>query len=158
MRDSRNALILIAAGAFVAVGATAAVIAYGGDHHGAVQVAEGYSWTGTIGSGGILEIKGVNGPIVVERASGSRIEVTAEADGHRSDPRTVTIERVEHAGGVTFCAMYPTPRGERENSCAPGEGGRMSTDRNDVEVSFHVMLPEGVTFHGRTVNGLVRNR
>ena len=104
-------------------------------------------------SGDVLEIKGVNGPIVVERASGSQIEVTAHADGRRSDSKTVIIERVEHAGGTTLCAVYPTPEGERENYCAPGDDGHMNVERNDVEVSFHVMLPEGVTFHGRTVNG-----
>ena len=156
MRDSRNALMLVAAAGFIAMGATAAVFAYGGGQGRPVQVADGFSWTGSIDSGDVLEIKGVNGPIVVERASGSQIEVTAHAEGRRSDAKTVIIERVEHAGGITLCAVYPTPKGERDNYCAPGDDGHMNVERNDVEVSFHVMLPEGVAFHGRTVNGDVQ--
>jgi hypothetical protein len=153
MKDSRNALMLVAAAGLVAVGATAAVFAYGGEQSRPLQVADGFSWRGSIDSGDVLEIKGVNGPILVERTSSSQIEVTARAEGRRSDAEAVIIERVEHAGGTTLCAVYPTPEGERENYCAPGDDGHMSVERNDVEVSFHVMLPAGVTFHGRTVNG-----
>lgn len=115
--------------------------------------AEDFRWTGALARGRILEVKGVNGPVVVERATGDEVEVTAQARGRRSDPSEVRIERVEHEEGVTFCAVYPTPGGERENYCAPGDGGRMNVRRNDVEVRFHVRLPAGVRFAGRTVNG-----
>jgi DUF4097 and DUF4098 domain-containing protein YvlB len=155
MSDSRSALTLVAAAGFIGLAVTAA-FAYRGGQDRPVQGADGFSWRGSIDSGDVLEIKGVNGPIVVERATGSRIEVTAQADGRRSDPKTVTIGLVEHAGGITLCAVYPTPEGEAENHCAPGEGGHMSVGKNDVQVSFHISLPEGVTFHGRTVNGSVQ--
>jgi hypothetical protein len=115
--------------------------------------AEDFHWTGSLAAGRILEIKGVNGPVTVERADGDQIEVDATARGRRSDPSEVRIEMVEHDEGLTFCAVYPTPRGERENFCAPGDAGRMSTRRNDVEVHFTVRLPAGVRFSGRTVNG-----
>lgn len=63
---------------------------------------------------------------------------------------------VEHAGGVTICAVYPTPRSsERQNECVPGEKGHMSTRNNDVNVTFEVRVPRGVEFAGRTVNGRV---
>lgn len=153
MRDSRSALTLVAAAGFIGLGVTVAAFAYVGQPD---QVADGFSWKGHVGSGDVLEVKGVNGPIVVERASGSQIEVTAQAKGRRSDVRTVTIGKVEHAGGITLCAVYPTPKGEHENACAPGGEGHMNVGKNDVQVSFHVLLPEGVTFHGRTVNGAVR--
>jgi len=154
MRD----LVFVVAGGFIAVAATVAVFADGGEQGGAGLAADGFTWSGSLKSGAVLEIKGVNGPIEVERASGSRIEVTAHAEGRKSDPNTVRIERVEHAGGVTLCAVYPTPDGERENYCGPGDEGHMNTRGNDVEVSFHVLLPEGVTFRGRTVNGDVEAR
>jgi hypothetical protein len=155
MRDSKGALLLVVAAGFIGVGVTAAVFAYGGEGPRPGQVADGFSWRGSIDSGDVLEIKGVNGPIVVERASDSRIGVTAQAEGRRSDAKTVRIGRVEHAGGITICAVYPTPEGEPENYCAPGDEGHMNVGKNDVQVSFHVLLPEGVTFHGRTVNGAV---
>jgi hypothetical protein len=156
MRDSKGALMLVAAAGFIGLGVTAAAFAHRGGQDRPVQVADGFSWRGSIDSGDVLEIKGVNGPIIVERASGSQIEVTAEAEGRRDDARTVTIERVEHAGGITLCAVYPTPEGGPDNYCAPGDDGHMNVDKNDVQVSFHVLLPEGVTFHGRTVNGDVQ--
>lgn len=118
--------------------------------------ANSYDWRGAMPAGGTLEIKGVNGAVHAVRASGSDVVVTATLRGRRSDPATVRIERIEHAGGLTFCALYPAPSGEQSNSCAPGSGGRMNTRDNDVEVEFRVEVPAGVPFRGRTVNGSVR--
>jgi len=126
-----------------------------GDRAGRSSASD-YVWRGTVPAGGMLEIKGVNGNIVAQGAPGSEVVVTATLRGRRSDPSQVTIERIEHAGGVTFCAVYPTPAGERENSCAPGDGGRMNTRRNDVEVEFRVQMPSHVPLRARTVNGAVR--
>jgi hypothetical protein len=88
-------------------------------------------------------------------APGDRVEVTAVKRGRRSDPAEVQVQVVEHAGGVTICAVYPTPKGRRPNECRPGEGGHMSTNDNDVSVQFTVRVPAGVRFAGRTVNGNV---
>lgn len=117
------------------------------------QAATDFRWSGRIAAGEALEIKGVNGSIEVAPADGDDVLVTAEATARRSDPGSVRIERVEHAGGITFCAVYPTPEGRQENRCGPGSSGRMNTERNDVRVDFRVEVPEGVSFVGRTVNG-----
>lgn len=149
--------LLLAAG-FMATGALAAAqLAEGGSAALTGDSGqEAFSWRGAMPAGGALEIKGVNGAVHATRAAGSEVVVTATLRGRRSDPATVRIERVEHAGGITFCAVYPTPDGaDEENVCAPGDGGHMSTRRNDVEVEFRVEVPEGVPFHGRTVNGSV---
>jgi len=58
--------------------------------------------------------------------------VVAIKRGHKSDPTQVKIDVVEHAGGVTICAVYPTDG-------APNQ--------------FRVKVPAGVGFVGRTVNG-----
>jgi hypothetical protein len=117
------------------------------------QSAEDYRWSGRIADGSSVEIKGINGSISVTRASGSEVEVVADARARRADPSSVRVERVDHAGGVTFCAVYPTPEGKPANECAPGSAGRMNTDNNDVVVDFEVRLPAGVDFVARTVNG-----
>ena len=83
MGDSRNALMLVAAAGFIAVAATAAVFAYGGEQDRGVQVADGFSWRGSMDSGDVLEIKGVNGPIVVERG-------TFDADQRRKQEDSMT--------------------------------------------------------------------
>lgn len=115
--------------------------------------ADAFRWSGRVPEGGSLEVKGVNGTIFVEPADGGEALVVTEARGRRSDPATVRIDVVEHAEGVTLCAVYPSSDEGRENVCAPGTGGRMNTNRNDVEVEFRVRVPEGVTFVGHTVNG-----
>ncbi len=111
-----------------------------------------FTWSGALDVGDVIEIKGVNGSIIAEPTSGSRVEVRAVKKARRSDASEVRIEVVEHSGGVTLCAVYPS-RGRRANECAPGDGGRMSVRNNDTRVTFYVKVPAGVEFHGKTVNG-----
>jgi hypothetical protein len=120
---------------------------------GGHQSTEEFRWTGRVDAGDVLEIKGVNGRISARPAAGEEIEVVAMKKGRRSDPAEVRIEVIEHSGGVTLCAVYPTPRGERENACGVGEDGRNSTERNDVQVDWEVRVPDEARFRGRTVNG-----
>jgi DUF4097 and DUF4098 domain-containing protein YvlB len=117
---------------------------------------ESWSWNKTVAAGRTLEIKGVNGDINATAASGSEVQVTAKKSSKRSDLESVTIKVVEHEGGVTICAMYPSPMGKRENECGVGDNGRMNTNNNDVEVDFEVRVPRGVKLVARTVNGAVR--
>ena len=112
---------------------------------------EDFHWAGKVAAGAAVEIKGVNGGIVATGATGGAVEVTAVKKGRKSDPAGVKIEVVEHAGGVTICAVYPSAGAP--NECKPGEGGRMSVRDNDVNVEFRVKVPAGVRFVGRTVNG-----
>jgi hypothetical protein len=115
---------------------------------------EEFRWAGTVAAGAAVEVKGVNGGIVATGASGGEVEVTAVKKGRRSDPSQVKIEVVEHAGGVTLCAVYPSEGAP--NECVPGRGGRMKVRDNDVSVEFRVKVPAGVRFVGRTVNGGIR--
>lgn len=114
-----------------------------------------WDWSGRVAPGQTVEIKGVNGEIRAVAASGSEVRVSAEKSARRSDVDDVRIEVIEHSGGVTICAVYPTPSGSQANECRPGSGGRMSTRNNDVQVAFTVQIPAGVHFTGRSVNGSV---
>lgn len=120
--------------------------------------ADNFRWQGRVAAGEAIEVKGVNGSIEAQPGTGAEVEVTAVKRARRSNPDAVEVKVVEHAGGVTICAVYPTPNGQRPNECAPGEGGRMSTRDNDVNVDFVVRVPPGVNFVGRTVNGEVTAR
>ncbi len=124
----------------------------------AKRTAEDFKWSGRVAPGKSIEIKGVNGGISAEPSTGAQVEVVARKSGRKSDPDEVTIEVIEHAGGVTICAVYPTPRGDRPNECGPGEKGRMNTRNNDVQVEYTVRVPAGVRFIGRTVNGNIEAR
>lgn len=116
---------------------------------------ETWSWEGELGRGEQVEIKGVNGNVTAEPASGARVVVEATKDAKRGDPSEVTIEVVEHAGGVTICAVYPTPAGRQPNQCRPGDEGRMNVQNNDTFVNFRVRVPAGVELRARAVNGNV---
>lgn len=119
-------------------------------------VQEDFRWTGRIDAGKTLEIRGVNGAIRVERATGGEAEVVAQKSGRKSDPAGVEIAVVPHDGGVTLCALYPPVDG-KENECRPG-GGHNSTRDNDVKVEWTVKLPDGVKLGAHTVNGDVTVR
>jgi hypothetical protein len=119
---------------------------------GSSRAADDFTWSGRVAEGQAIEIKGVNGGIRAEAGSGPEVQVTATKTARRSDPESVEVEVVEHAGGVTICAVYP-PSDGRTNECAPGKGGRMNTRDNDVKVEFTVRVPAGVRFVGRSVNG-----
>ena len=108
-----------------------------------------------VGEGQWIEVKGINGALIALPATGDIVQVTALRSGFRSDPNEVEIVVVEHADGVTICAMYPS-RGSEPNECAPGDGGRNRTRNNDVKVEFDVYVPAGVRFAGRMVNGSIR--
>lgn len=117
----------------------------------AAAAQEDFHWQGKVGAGKAVEVKGVNGGITATGSSGGEVEVVAIKKGRHSDPTQVKIDVVEHAGGVTICAVYPTDGAP--NQCVPGKGGRMKAKDNDVNVEFQVKVPAGVAFVGRTVNG-----
>lgn len=117
-----------------------------------------FRWSGRIAPGATLEIKGVNGRIVASASAGREIELVAVKRGRRQDPKEVEIAFVEHAGGLTVCAVYPSRDGGRPNDCQPGRSGRMNVRNNDVQVEFTLKVPAGVSFVARTVNGSVRTR
>ena len=111
-------------------------------------------WHGRLAAGKRIEVKGVNGDVRAVAATGAEAEVIWAKHGRRSDPEDVKIEVIEHEGGVTICAVYPTPRrARRENICEVGNSWHSSTEDNDVTVDFEVRIPAGVEFGGQTVNG-----
>jgi hypothetical protein len=112
-----------------------------------------FRWRGRLAAGRLVEIKGVNGRIDAEPSSSGEVEVSAEKSARRSDASSVRVEVVEHAEGVTICAVYPSSDSDKPNVCAPGGGGRMNVRNNDTQVEFKVRVPAGVRFAGRTVNG-----
>ncbi len=113
-----------------------------------------FKWSGKVAAGKTFEVRGINGPIRATATNGSEVELVALRTGRRSDPESVKIDVVPHAGGVTVCAVYPSKDASRPNECKPG-GSRMNVWNNDVNVEFEIRVPKGVTFEGRSVNGSI---
>jgi hypothetical protein len=115
-----------------------------------------FQWNGRVAEGRSVEVRGINGGITAVAAAGAEVRVSATKQGSRSNPDEVRVEVVQHDGGVTICAIYPSPPGRPENRCEPGgRGGHNQVRNNDVEVHFTVQVPRGVHFVGRTVNGAI---
>lgn len=122
---------------------------------------EEFRWTGRVAAGQTIEIRGLNGNITADGAAGGAAEVVANKRAGRSDVNLVSIKVVEHAGGVTICAIYPTDDPNQSTACEPGNGrvpGNpvSSTNvmrNNEVRVDFRVKVPAGVNVAAKTVNG-----
>jgi hypothetical protein len=137
-----------------------------------LTVQEETRWHGWIPSGQVVEVNNIHGNVRAEPAIGDEIEVIATKRG-TSDPGQVTIEVIEHKGGVTICAAYPDAATGRPFECRPSHGGgfrlastsdsmtRIRWDNggggdmmvNDLRVDFVVRLPKRLRFIGRTVDG-----
>jgi Toastrack DUF4097 len=118
-----------------------------------------FHWSGRVAPGSAVEIKGINGDIRAEPPTGDEVQVVAAKRSRRSDVNSVTVKVVEHAGGVTICAIYPNKNSGNPNTCEPGPGGQGNSSAktnvrdNDVRVDFIVRVPPHIGFIGRTING-----
>jgi len=119
-----------------------------------------FRWNGTVAAGAAIEVQGINGEIVAEPTGGSEVQVIALKTSRRSDVNSVKMKVVEHAGGVTICALYPNEDGEYPSSCGSGGDAKPRTTHggiknNDVQVNFTVRVPQRVAFVGKTINGSI---
>ncbi len=110
-----------------------------------------FSWSGSVGTGQSVSVRGINGSITVH-PGGTEVVVEATKSADRNDPDEVTVEVVRDGEGIVVCALYPSA-GRRENSCGRGRSYRMNTESNDVQVDFIIRIPSGITLEARTVNG-----
>jgi hypothetical protein len=113
-----------------------------------------FHWSGRVPAGQLLEVRGVNGSIHAGPAAGQDVEVIAFKNGHQLESSEIDVHVVQHDGGVTICAVYPSPDGLADQ-CTPGGNGSPNPQANDVSVDFTVRVPSGVRFLARTVNGMV---
>lgn len=113
-----------------------------------------FRWHEPLAAGRTIKIRGINGDVSAEPATGGEVEVVAVKRARRSDPDEVRIEVVRHAEGVLICAVYPNVGGE-PNTCEIGPNNHSHVHDNDTTVNFTIRVPAGVNFNGRTVNGKV---
>lgn len=125
---------------------------------------EDFRWTGRVARGDEIEIRGIVGSVVAERASGDQVEVVGRRIGDDAD--RVRIEVVEGDDGVVICAIYPTrdDRGTRrrddddDGPCDNEMQGELDVDDDEARIDFTVRVPDGVHFAARTVAGDIRAR
>ena len=115
-----------------------------------------FDWSARIAPGDAIEIKGVDSDIIATAAAGNVVTVTAAMEGETDDPADVHIDVITHGGGVTICAAYPDVPGQLPNECAAGDDGYLTTQDNDMTITFWVSVPPGFDLIGKTANGTVR--
>jgi hypothetical protein len=138
---------------------------FGDMNAGPRKTAPQWTYSVRVGPKQWLWIHNANGAVKVEPGTGDLVQVTAVKTYHRSDPGSVRIEAVQHAGGVTICALWP---GAERCAAADGGGGggegggrpwgemhRGPGGGNDVAVEFTVRVPRRVRVGANTVNGSV---
>ena len=102
--------------------------------------------SGKLAADQLVQIKGVNGNIDAEGATGDQVEVTAEKSGPHADE--VRIEVVTGGDGVVICAIYGGSSGSCKSSWHMGH-----VRGDDAKVHFTVRVPKNLRFSGQNVNG-----
>ena len=122
-----------------------------------------FRWDGAISSGRWLYARNLNGSVRVERATGSRLEVTAVKRWRRGNPEVVKVEvsRVGSGeGDVLICAMWRDLTEECDERGYRTRDNRNRRDRwnrdennDDVSLEITVRVPEGVKMDISSING-----
>lgn len=111
-----------------------------------------FTWDGVIPEGRWLYVRNLNGHIRVDRATGTRVEVSATKRWRRGDPDQVRIETKKAGDDVIICAIWrESTRCDEDGYSTQSEGWRGRS--NDTSVEFVVHLPPGVKLVTSTVNG-----
>jgi len=112
-----------------------------------------FRWSRPIGSVRTVEIRNINGAIHAEASKDGTLEVIAIRRSEKNDPESVKINVFEVAGRLTFCTLYPSRPGSPPNTCDEHGNTSHSSSNSDVEVTYRVKVPAGVTLEANTVNG-----
>jgi hypothetical protein len=102
--------------------------------------------------GGVLEIRGLNGPVRVEATGNERVEVLASRSGPRALLAALEVKVVEHARGV---AVFTVWQG-LDASASRRVERRVSRGVAEVRVDILARVPPGVRVVASTFNGDVQ--
>ena len=114
-----------------------------------------FTWNGELKAPATLNLRSVNGPIVVQPSPDNSVHLTAGATWHRGNPKTDLQFKVESAGSdVTICVIWG------QGGCATSGSGRrpsfwtsIGRRGTDANVTLTVSVPERVKLNLVTVNG-----
>jgi hypothetical protein len=122
-----------------------------------------FRWDGAVSSGRWVYARNLNGSVRVERATGSRLEVTAVKRWRRGNPEDVRVEVTRVGSGegdVLICALWREVTEECNEQGYRTQNNRNRRDRwsrdnddDDVSLEITVRVPEGVKVDVSSING-----
>lgn len=115
----------------------------------AAEVGASLHWSGRVPPGGVLEVRGLNGPVRVEASADGRVDVLAERRGPSALLAALEVKVVEHARGVTVCAVWQG----LDASVSRRVERRVSRGLADVRVDIVARVHPGVRVVASTING-----
>jgi Bacterial regulatory protein, Fis family len=123
-------------------------------HAGGAAVPDGaedeacLEWRGVVPPGATLELRGLNGPVRVEAGAADRVEVKAVRRGDRRAFSAIEVKIVEHARGVTVCAVCQGLEGTASSRLFR----RLCRGVAAVRVDLVARVPPGLHVVASTVN------
>jgi hypothetical protein len=105
-----------------------------------------FSYHGSLAAGRLLEIRDINGAIVVRPSR--QLEIRATKRGPAGAPDEVQITTHTTHAGLLVCVRYPGDGADCENQSP-------HTGEIRTRVDFAIAVPPGVNIDANTVNGIV---
>ncbi len=115
-----------------------------------------FRWSGAVPAGRFIRLHNMNGDVVVERGTGSQVEVVAERRVQRGDPKTVKFDlRMRADGDVVVCALWGTEQQCTDNGTRGSYNSNGWRRGDEISVTMRVRVPDGVKAFARSTNGSV---
>ena len=121
-----------------------------------------FKWDGPLAAGRWVYARNLNGSVRIERATGSRLEVTAVKRWRRGNPEDVRVEVTRVGSGegdILVCALWRDVTEECTEQGYRTQNNRNRRDRwnrdndDDVSLEITVRVPEGVKMDISSING-----
>ena len=122
--------------------------AHAGGAHATQEEQATLEWRGAVPPGGTLELRGLNGPVRIEAGADDRVEVKAVRRGDRGAFAAIEVKVVEHARGVTVCAVCQG----FDAAVSSRLFRRLARGVSGVRVDLVARVPPGVHVVASTVN------
>jgi hypothetical protein len=112
-----------------------------------------YTFRHELGVGQTLAIGNIEGSITLTRTSGRTAEVRVTKRVIRGNGNLVKAILEESSDGFKVCSVYLYEANENRTSCNQDNHGRRRSEPLEVEMTYEVLVPDGVKLQVATVDG-----
>ena len=117
-----------------------------------------FRWEKALAAGSVVRVSNLNGNVVITAGDVQKVSVVGVKRGR--NPDEVTVEVVEHAEGITVCAVFTEADMECNESGARMHEGRRRGWRDDdwdeQRVDLQVTIPRALQAIANSISGDVR--